>query len=113
MTERQTYRDYPRRRLYRSDDSVIFGVCGGIAEYFDLSPWGLRLVWVIASIPAGVLGGERGDGRRGIAAEGGDGLDVGLDTGAAAGVRAGDDQDAARHRRLRLTPIFTSPPLPG
>ena len=52
MTERQTYRDYPRRRLYRSDDSVIFGVCGGIAEYFDLSPWGLRLVWVIASIPA-------------------------------------------------------------
>ena len=34
-------------RLYRSDDAVIFGVCGGIAEYFDLAPWGVRLLWVL------------------------------------------------------------------
>ncbi|MCX7719168.1 MAG: PspC domain-containing protein [Candidatus Sumerlaeaceae bacterium] len=40
-------------RLYRSrDDSVIFGVCGGLGEFFDLNPWGVRLVWVLMSIPA-------------------------------------------------------------
>ncbi|MCX7019943.1 MAG: PspC domain-containing protein [bacterium] len=39
-------------KLYRSDDSVLFGVCGGIAEYFDLSSWGVRLVWVLLMIPA-------------------------------------------------------------
>jgi phage shock protein C len=37
-----------QRKLYRSNsDSVIAGVCGGIAEYFDLPPWGVRLVWVL------------------------------------------------------------------
>lgn len=39
-----------RKQMYRSNDSVIFGVCGGIAEYFDLSPWGVRLVWVLLVI---------------------------------------------------------------
>jgi phage shock protein C len=44
---------YDRRRLYRSrDDSVIFGVCGGLGEYFDLNPWGVRLIWVLMSFPA-------------------------------------------------------------
>jgi phage shock protein C len=36
------------RRFYRSNnDRVLAGVCGGIAEHFDLSPWGVRLVWVL------------------------------------------------------------------
>jgi phage shock protein C len=37
-------------RLYRSDDAVILGVCGGIAETLDLSPWGVRLVVVVMSV---------------------------------------------------------------
>lgn len=36
------------KRLYRSDkDKVICGVCGGIAEYFDLDPTLVRLAWII------------------------------------------------------------------
>ena len=36
---------YDPKRLYRSDDSIVCGVCGGIAEYFDLPPFGVRLIW--------------------------------------------------------------------
>ena len=43
------YPPYEPKRLYRSNDSVIFGVCGGIAEYFDLPPFGVRLIWILFS----------------------------------------------------------------
>ena len=46
---RHGWRERPQR-FYRSDDAVILGVCGGIAETLDLSPWGLRLVVVVLSI---------------------------------------------------------------
>ena len=37
------------RRLYRSgDDRILGGVCGGIAEYLDVDPVIIRLLWVIA-----------------------------------------------------------------
>jgi len=36
-----------KRRLYRSDNSVFLGVCGGIAEYFDFAPWGVRWFFII------------------------------------------------------------------
>lgn len=36
-------------RLYRSHNGMIFGVCAGIAEYFDLPPWGVRLIWLVLS----------------------------------------------------------------
>ena len=47
-----------------------------------------------------VLRGDRGDRGHRVAAEHGDGLDVGLNPRAAARIRAGDDQDAGgrRHR---------------
>lgn len=45
-----SYYNGSSRKLYRSNDGVIFGVCGGIAEYFDLSRWGVRLVWVLMTI---------------------------------------------------------------
>lgn len=32
--------------LYRSRDSIFLGVCGGLAERFNLSPWGVRLFFV-------------------------------------------------------------------
>lgn len=39
------------KRLYRSARQRMFnGVCGGIAEYFDIDPTIVRLVWVLGSI---------------------------------------------------------------
>ena len=36
------------KRLYRSDENrMLAGVCGGIAEYFDLDPTLVRLAWVL------------------------------------------------------------------
>ena len=39
------------RRLHRSDDAILFGVCGGMAEYYDLPAWGVRLIWVLLIFP--------------------------------------------------------------
>lgn len=37
---------------------MIAGVCGGIAEYLDVDPTVVRLIWVVLSIvPGGVVGG--------------------------------------------------------
>jgi phage shock protein C len=36
------------KRLYRSrDERIIWGVCGGIAKYFDVDPTIIRLVAVL------------------------------------------------------------------
>ena len=36
------------KRLYRIEQgSKIWGVCGGIAEYFDIDPTLVRLAWVV------------------------------------------------------------------
>ena len=47
----------------------------------------------------GVLGGDRGDRGHPVGAAGGEGLQVGLDAGAAAGVRAGDREQRGGWRR--------------
>jgi phage shock protein PspC (stress-responsive transcriptional regulator) len=40
---------YPKKRLMRSStDKKIAGVCGGLAEYFDLDPTIIRVIWVLA-----------------------------------------------------------------
>ncbi len=38
------------KRLYRTEGryKMLCGVCGGIAEYFDLDPTIVRVAWVIA-----------------------------------------------------------------
>lgn len=37
-----------KKRLYKSyTNKMLCGVCGGIAEYFDLDPTLVRLGWVI------------------------------------------------------------------
>jgi phage shock protein C len=42
------------RRLHRSgNDKIIAGVCGGIAEYFNVDPVLVRLLWVIGSLAWG------------------------------------------------------------
>ena len=37
------------KKLYRSiKDRKIAGVCGGIAEYFDIDPTLVRIIWIFA-----------------------------------------------------------------
>ena len=47
------------KRLYKSKVNYkICGVCGGIAEYFDIDPTIIRLIWVVLSfstIGTGIL----------------------------------------------------------
>ena len=35
------------KKLYKSENKVLTGVCGGIAEYFDVDPTLIRLAWVV------------------------------------------------------------------
>jgi phage shock protein PspC (stress-responsive transcriptional regulator) len=44
------------KRLHRSaSDSKLGGVCGGIAEYFEVDPTAVRLLWVVLSIFPGAV----------------------------------------------------------
>ena len=46
------------KRLYRSEtNKVILGVCGGIAEYYDVDPTLVRLIWAAATILTAVAPG--------------------------------------------------------
>ena len=39
------------RRLYKSDaDKILCGVCGGIAEYLNIDPVIVRLLWAIIAL---------------------------------------------------------------
>ena len=42
------------KRLYKSStDKKVCGVCGGIANYFDVDPTVIRLIWVIFTLAGG------------------------------------------------------------
>ena len=41
------------QRWVRSHDSMIAGVCAGIARRFDVDPWFVRLVWILAMFAFG------------------------------------------------------------
>ena len=42
------------RRLQRSrTEKIIGGVCGGLAEYFNVDPTLLRILWVIVTLAGG------------------------------------------------------------
>jgi phage shock protein C len=42
------------RRLYRSrTESVIGGVCGGVAEYLDVDPSIVRIIWAVLGLVTG------------------------------------------------------------
>ena len=46
-----------KKRLYRStDDRMISGVCGGVAEYFDVDPTIVRVLWVFLTLAGMGLG---------------------------------------------------------
>lgn len=45
------------KKLYRSKaNRMICGVCGGVAEYFNIDPTLVRLGWVLVSVCNFVLG---------------------------------------------------------
>lgn len=43
------------KRLYKSKDRLVCGVCAGVAEYFNIDPTIVRLIWAIL-IAAGGTG---------------------------------------------------------
>lgn len=51
MPKKAKPEDAPVKRLYRSGkDRILGGVCGGIAEYFNVDPVLIRLLWVGAAL---------------------------------------------------------------
>ena len=43
-----------KKRLFKSStDKKVCGVCGGIANYFDVDPTVIRLIWVIFTLVGG------------------------------------------------------------
>ncbi|MCH4148206.1 MAG: PspC domain-containing protein [Prevotella sp.] len=38
------------RKLYRSDDRILGGVCAGLAEYFDMDSTVVRLVYTLLTV---------------------------------------------------------------
>ena len=46
-----------KKKLYRSsNDKKICGVCGGIAEYFDIDSTIVRIIYIVLSLLPGVPG---------------------------------------------------------
>ena len=44
----------PSKKLYKSNsDKKLAGVCGGIAEYFDVDSTIIRLAWVVFTLAGG------------------------------------------------------------
>ena len=41
------------KKLRKSKDKKICGVCGGIAEYFGMDPTVVRVIWLILVLCAG------------------------------------------------------------
>lgn len=35
------------KKLYKSDNKILAGICAGIAEYFSVDPTLIRLAWVL------------------------------------------------------------------
>ena len=41
------------KKLYRSNERKIFGVCGGLAEYFGIDPTIVRIIWAVMTFSGG------------------------------------------------------------
>ena len=46
----------PKRLMRSSSDKNVGGVCAGVADYFDLDPTLVRVVWLLAVLCAGTGG---------------------------------------------------------
>ena len=42
-----------KKELYRSENKILFGICGGLAEYFEVDVTILRLVFLFTLIFTG------------------------------------------------------------
>jgi len=44
-----------KKRLYRVEEpeAKLFGVCGGLAEYFDVDPTIIRVIWAVLALAYG------------------------------------------------------------
>jgi len=42
------------KKFFRSNKKVIAGVCGGVAEYFNIDPLIVRIIWAIATFVYGI-----------------------------------------------------------
>jgi phage shock protein PspC (stress-responsive transcriptional regulator) len=55
---RQRQRTSQKQLTLSTTDKKLGGVCGGIAEYLDVDPTIVRLIWVALSVvPGGFIGG--------------------------------------------------------
>jgi len=41
------------KRLKKSQNRTICGVCGGLAEYLDLDPTVMRIIWILLAVFGG------------------------------------------------------------
>ncbi len=41
------------KKIYRSRDKMLAGVCGGIGDYFEVDPTLVRLLWVLSVLAGG------------------------------------------------------------
>jgi phage shock protein PspC (stress-responsive transcriptional regulator) len=46
-----------KKKLYRSDDKILAGVCSGIAEYFEIDPTIVRVLYILATVFTGFVAG--------------------------------------------------------
>ena len=45
------------RKLYRSSNRIVAGVCSGIAEYFGIDPTIVRAIWALLTVLTFGVGG--------------------------------------------------------
>lgn len=45
------------KKIYRSKDKKIAGVCGGIGEFYNVDPTLVRLGWIVITILTGIVPG--------------------------------------------------------
>ena len=44
-----------KKRLYRNHkERILFGVCSGLGEYFDIDPVFIRIIWILTLLSYGV-----------------------------------------------------------
>ncbi len=50
MADQQGLDQGPRQGLHRSEDRIVAGVCGGIADWLGWSPTQVRILYVLVSV---------------------------------------------------------------
>ncbi len=42
-----------QKKLYKSRDKKVCGVCAGVAEYFEIDPTIIRVIWALVALSTG------------------------------------------------------------